>query len=185
MLKIQITAKAIWNGLFLYFIGYALAFFAYITASKRVDEIISLFCFFGALLCLGLLIFLLNKITLPLRLFGSTSITAEPNWQPFFIQINRLACILVGLTFLSASLEVWTWAISLIVDLPPSLRNWVTLWVQGNINEAIHQTVIGAGYLFYPCGYLLYGVFLIFGGDIVVRRQVRQFEQYLIRESVQ
>lgn len=183
MLKIQITAKAIWNGLFLYFIGYILSFFVFIPQQKAIHTVPTNTILVGALLCLGLLIYRLRSISLPLRLTGMATIVAEQNWQIYFIQINRLACILVGLILLGGSLELWGWATTLIVHLFPALRDWLTLWIENPFSEALGQTAFAIAYLFYPFGFLLFCVYLVSGADAFIRRQVKLFEQYLIRES--
>jgi hypothetical protein len=185
MTKIQITAKAIWNGLFLYFLGYTLRFLSFILAPKMPNisypAIISTFGL--TCVCLILLIWGLHNISLPLRLTGTMAVASEQNWQNFFIQTTRLACVLVGLIFLSGSLEVLSRAAVLVIQFFPALRNWFTLWVEGDWITALKETATAIAYLFYPFGYLFFCGYLISGADSFIRRQLNLFEKYIIRES--
>lgn len=185
MLKIQITAKAIWNGLFLYFIGYALTFFHLIPREKPLGMTSVITIVILNLVCLAILTYTQRSILLPLRLTGTVSVTEESNWRTFFIQINRLACILVGLILLSKSLDILGLITSSIFHLFPLIRDWFTLWIQGDIHEALFQAITGLSYLMYPFGYVLYGIYLVLGSPVFVRKELRQFERYILKESAQ
>lgn len=183
MIKIQIAAKAIWNGLVLSSLGSILGFFYLITAKNTLNAISSTTLFGGICTCLILLIWALHNISLPLRLTGTTVVIAEPSWQKFFIQTNRLACIFVGLILLSGSYKIWSLAITSIIHLFPAIRDWITLWFEGNWNAALKETGTAVVYLFCPFGYLFFCGYLIFGANGFIRRQVNLFEKYIIRES--
>lgn len=182
MLKIQITAKAIWNGLFLYLVAYSISQLSVFNkwTEKGLSFSVTHYLAFG--FCI-IFLFGLRNVSIPLRITGSPAVVPQADWQKFFIQSHRLACILVGLISLSSVLTNFDELFILSFRLFPEIRNWFSLWVEGNWQTAFEQTVAGVSYFFYPVIFFLFCVYLICGADSFIRWQIRLFEKHLARES--
>ena len=185
MTKIQIATKAAWNGLFLLLFGETLAIFY--DFSSRSEQMKLSWVVFFLVICafLVLVLFFLHNFSLPLRLTGATAIYAEQNWRIFFIKTNRLVCVFIGLTLLGRHLRAIDFTAFLIVGFFPTVRDWFTLWVEGNVSFAIEKVFIAVTYIFYPFGFLFFCGYLIFGADHFVRRQINLFNKHIAKEVLQ
>jgi hypothetical protein len=182
MTKIQLAAKAVWNGLMLLFLGNILSLcrnVALVTEKIRWSYFVVFFC---ACLFLTLTFLFMRNLSLPLRLTGTNTIYFERGWRVFFIRVNRLVCVFVGLALLAIHQKALNSVGSLVVDFLPAVRDWFTLWVEGKVSFALEKTFIAVMHIFYPFGFLAFCGYLIFGADCFIRWQIRLFDKSITKE---
>jgi len=181
MTKIQIAAKAVWDGLFLLFTGQVLMLLRIRVLQGEHKTLYQTRLLPAILAFLVLLFFFLRNSSLPLRLTGIKVVEPEQDWEVYFVKLYRLMCVFVGMMLLYVSPEGISTAGALVVSIFPSVRDWITLCVDGNISLALEKVLIAITYIFYPLVYLFFCGYLILGADRFIRWQIRLFEKQINR----
>jgi hypothetical protein len=181
MTKIQIAAKAAWDGLLLLSSGQALMLLRIHVLQGEHKTLYQTRLLPVILAFLVLLFFFLRNSSLPLRLTGTTMVVPEQDWKVYFVKLYRLMCVFVGMMLLCSGLEAIKTAGALVVGIFPSVRDWITLCIDGNISIAIEKVLLAITCIFYPFGYLLFCGYLLLGADRFIRWQIRMFGKQINR----
>ena len=181
MTKIQLTAKAAWNGLMVMTLGGILSRFIKMTPEFMSVGWSDVSVF--VVLCLLLSVFfgLLTNFRVPLRLTGTTSILIEPDSLVYFAKIQRLFFVFAGLSMGIGFLEATDRMVMLAVKFLPSIQSWISQWVQGDISEAFETTFKGIQAVFYPLGLMLFCVYFLLGADWLVRWQITLLKRFAMK----
>jgi hypothetical protein len=181
MIKIQIAAKAAWDGLLLLFFGQTLMLLSIHVLQEEQNTLYQIRFLPVIITFLVLLLFFLRNSSLPLCLTGTTMVVPEQDWKVYFIKLYRLMCVFVGMILLCRGLEAIRTAGALVVGIIPSVRDWITLCIDGNISLAIEKVLLAITCIFYPFGYLLFCGYLLLGADRFIRWQIRMFTKQINR----
>lgn len=182
MTKIQLAAKAVWNGLIVIMAGQFLSHFFRIKPKFMSIGWTDISIFIVLCVLLGVCLGMLKNFRIPLYLTHGASIHIEPDSLVFFASVQRLVFIFAGLCLAGGILESFRMMAILAVQLMPSARGWISQWVAGQTGEAWETTFGALQFVFYPAGYLLFCIYLLLGADWLVRRQITLLKQYTNRE---
>ncbi len=182
MTKIQIATKAAWNGLFLLLFGETLTIFYDFSSHSEQMKLSWLMFFFVICAFLVLVFFFLRNFSLPLRLTGTPVIAMEDDLREFFIKTSRLTCVFVGIILLCDHRDALDSVGSLIIGFFPAVRDWITLWVEGNVSFALEKVFIAIVHIFYPFGFLAFCSYLVLGANGFIRWQINLSDKYITKE---
>jgi hypothetical protein len=183
MTKIQLATKAAWNGLMLIAFGWVLVHFRVFSSNTYSVPIWREVLLF-VIRCLSL-VFILRlwmSFRLPLRLTGTTEITVESGSRNFFIQTLRLGHVFVGLLLVFGSFDAIKRTLSLPMEFFPTIQSWITLWVNGEFAGAMEKAFLAVQWCVYPFGYILFTIYLLYGANRLVRRQIALLDEYVKKE---
>jgi hypothetical protein len=183
MTKIQLAAKAGWNGLIVITAGQILSFFIKWTPEFKSIGWGDVLFFIVLCLLLAAGVGLLTNFKVPLRLTGVKSIIIEPDSFVYFAQIQRLVYIFAGLFIGIGFLEAAKKMTILCIRLLPSGREWISQWISGETSLAVETSFDALRDMFYPIAFLLFCVYLLLGADGLVRWQNGLLKRFTNKEQ--
>jgi hypothetical protein len=182
MTKIQLAAKAVWNGLLICAAGRMLSWFVVMNPAIQSVGWSEVFIFITMCLLSAVFIGLLTNFKIPLRLTGDTNIFIESDSIAFFATIQRLVFIFAGLCIGVGFPEGIEKMAVLVVKFLPSIQLWISQWVAGDISKAFETSFNGLRAVFYPVGYVLFCVYLLLGADRLVQWQITLLKRFAVKE---
>jgi hypothetical protein len=182
MTKIQLTAKAVWNGLMVMTLGGILSRFVKMTPEFMSVGWSDVSVFIVLCLLLAVFFGLLTNFKIPLQLTGTTSLLIEPDSFVYFAKIQRLLFVFAGLCMGAGFLEAVKKMVMLAVKILPSIQSWISQWVAGDISAVSETAFKGLQDIFYPIAFLLFCVYLLLGADGLVRWQITLLKRFARKE---
>lgn len=178
MNRIQIVAKAAYNGLCFLIVGVLLYSYRYIGLEKPPDRswVFLPIAAVSALLIVWLLRRGLKNFHLAWKLAGTVPADTVQLDEHFFVIAMRFVVVCAGLLMLASFSDVFPQTVQTAADLIGSGRDFFQLLLEGELVSALDMGMVGVIKLFYPVGLLVWIVYLLTGARRIVLSQ-RQLAQ--------